>query len=77
MRCLAVAYLPAGRDRPCPRRRRHREIGRDALAQTSLLDRLVDVVLISAVRAWLAEHPTDTPGWITATRDPAVAGALS
>jgi AraC-like DNA-binding protein len=72
----SVAHLPAGRIDASLIDVLTRELDREALAQTSLLDRLVDVVLITAVRAWLAEHPTDTPGWITASRDPAVAVAL-
>jgi len=72
----ALAFLPAGRIDPGLLGVMTAELDRDALAQTSLLDRLVDVILISAVRAWLDEHPTDTPGWISATRDPAVAAAL-
>lgn len=71
-----IAHLPTGRLDPGLIELVTRELGRDALAQTSLLDRLVDVVLISSVRAWLADHPTDTPGWISASRDPAVAAAL-
>jgi AraC-like DNA-binding protein len=72
----AVAFVPAGNIDSGLVEVVTAELGRDSLAQTSLLDRLVDVILISAVRAWLAQHPTDTPGWITATRDPAVGTAL-
>jgi AraC-like DNA-binding protein len=71
-----VAHLPAGRIDPGLVELVTREVGRDAVAQTSLLDRLVDVLLITAVRSWLSEHPTDTPGWISARHDPAVACAL-
>jgi len=72
----AVAFVPAGNIDSGLVEVVTAELRRDSLAQTSLLDRLVDVILISAVRAWLAQHPTDTPGWITATKDPAVGTAL-
>jgi len=53
-----------------------REIAIDGVAQSSLLDRLMDVLLITAVRSWLETHPQRTPGWISGSCDPAVGGAL-
>ncbi|RIJ76751.1 AraC family transcriptional regulator [Nakamurella silvestris] len=47
------------------------------IAQSSLLDRLMDALLISSVRAWLSAHPECTPGWINGSRDPVVGTALS
>ncbi len=43
------------------------------------LDRLLDLVLIHILRAWLAAaEPADLrPSWLTALRDPTIAGALT
>lgn len=52
------------------------ELTADQVGQSTVVDRLVDVVLVAAVRAWLADHPDDAPGWLSAPRDPVVHGAL-
>lgn len=53
-----------------------RELDVGALAQGTVLDRLSDVVLVSAIRAWVARQDSDAPSWALGTRDPAVAAAL-
>ncbi|GAB3617060.1 AraC family transcriptional regulator [Okibacterium endophyticum] len=73
----AVVHIPAGQIEQSLIDLLVREVTADAIAQTTLVDRLVDAVLISAVRWWVTTHPSKTPGWISATRDSAVAGALS
>jgi AraC-like DNA-binding protein len=45
-------------------------------AQTSTA-RLIDLLLISAVRSWLEHAPDDGPSWLTALRDPMIGRALS
>jgi AraC-like DNA-binding protein len=52
-----------------------REIALDAPGQGSLLDRLLDVVLVSAIRSYATEAPGPSGSWLT-TRDPLVTAAL-
>lgn len=52
-----------------------REVQREGIAQASVLDRLLDLLLIGAVRTWTSEMP-DGYGWMTAERDPAVQQAM-
>jgi AraC-like DNA-binding protein len=49
----------------------------EAPGQGALLDRLLDVVLISTLRTWFAGRQDDAPGWFRAQHDPAVGQALS
>ncbi len=49
----------------------------DAPGQRALLDRLLDVLLISALRTWFAGRQDEAPGWFRAQHDPAVGRALS
>lgn len=49
----------------------------EAPGQRVLLDRLLDVLLISALRTWFAGCRDDAPGWFRAQHDPAVSQALS
>lgn len=51
------------------------EITRDAPGQGTLLDRLLDVLLIDTVRAHVAEAGDQRPSWLSAT-DPIVIAAL-
>lgn len=52
------------------------EAGQSGVAQSSVLDRLLDVLLISVVRAWSATVPEEEPNWLAAGRDPQVRDAL-
>lgn len=52
------------------------EIVRDAPGQAVVLDRLLDLVLVSAVRAWCARPGADVPPWFRAHGDPVVGRAL-
>jgi AraC-like DNA-binding protein len=52
------------------------EMGRDELGQEVFLDRLLDLVLIGAVRAWFAGDPSRAPSWHRAAGDPVVGPAL-
>jgi AraC-like DNA-binding protein len=52
------------------------EMARDAPGQEAVLDRLLDVALVSALRAWAARPGTGVPGWYLAHGDPVVGPAL-
>ena len=52
-----------------------RELSADGLGQSAVIDRLIDVVTISAIRAWAAAHPVRAP-WLSGTVDPVVDAAL-
>jgi AraC-like DNA-binding protein len=53
------------------------EVDRDAPGQDVVLDRLLDLVLITALRTWLARPEAHPPGWYTAQDDPIVGAALT
>lgn len=48
----------------------------DAPGQAAVLDRLLDVLLISALRTWLASRADEAPGWYRAQGDPVVSVVL-
>lgn len=52
------------------------EVGRDALGQASVLDRLLDVVLISVVRSWSDQAGAGGPVLLATGHDPVVAAAI-
>lgn len=52
------------------------EIARDEPGQDAVLHRLLDLVLILALRAWCAMPETALPGWCRALADPVVSDAL-
>jgi AraC-like DNA-binding protein len=52
------------------------EVARDEPGQQVLLDRLLDLALIAALRAWFARPGADAPGWYRAHGDPLVGPAL-
>lgn len=52
------------------------EITRDAPGQRAVLDRLLDLVLVSALRTWLAGAGERAPAWYRARTDPVVGEAL-
>jgi AraC-like DNA-binding protein len=54
-----------------------REVDRDAPGQDVVLDRLIDLVPIDAVRTWLARPDAHPPRWYTAQDDPIVGAALT
>jgi transcriptional regulator GlxA family with amidase domain len=53
------------------------EVDRDAPGQEVVLDRLLDLVLITALRTWLARPEARPPRWYTAQDDPIVGTALT
>jgi AraC-like DNA-binding protein len=52
------------------------EMGREEIGQASLLDRLLDALVVSAVRQWALSEGEAAPAWLDAASDPAVATAL-
>jgi len=52
------------------------EVGRDEPGQEAVLDRLLDLLAIAALRAWFALRHTAAPGWYRARTDPVVGPAL-
>lgn len=52
------------------------EMGRDDLGQDAVLDRLLDLLLVNAVRAYLARATDEAPGWFRAHGDPVVGQAV-
>ncbi|ONI79635.1 AraC family transcriptional regulator [Actinosynnema sp. ALI-1.44] len=52
------------------------EIAKDEPAQAVVLDRLLDLVLITVLRAWFAREDAETPPWYRAHGDPVVGAAL-
>ncbi len=49
----------------------------EAPGQRVLLDRLLDALLIAALRTWFAAQQAEAPGWFRAQQDPAVARVLT
>ena len=52
------------------------EIQRDAPGQQSVLDRWLDLALITTLRAWFARPDSHAPGWYQAQTDPVAGTAL-
>ncbi len=52
------------------------EIVRDDPAQEVVLDRLLDLLTVAALRAWFARPEAQAPGWYRAQGDPVVGRAL-
>lgn len=52
------------------------EIVKDEPGQTAVLDRLFDLLLVAALRAWLARQHGGQTGWYTAQNDPVVGPVL-
>lgn len=53
-----------------------REVGRDEPGQEAVLDRLLDLLVISVLREWFARPDADAPAWYRAWSDPVVGTAL-
>lgn len=52
------------------------EVVRDAPGQAAVLDRLLDLLLTSVLRAWFARQSTEEPAWWRSQGDPIVERAL-
>lgn len=53
------------------------ELATDQLGRSAILDRYVDLVLLSGVRAWFARPDADPPRWWVAQDDPVVGRVLA
>lgn len=53
------------------------EIADNSPGQESMLDRLLDLLLIAAARSWFVRSDTETPGWYAAYSDPLIGRVLS
>lgn len=53
------------------------EVVRDEPGQQTVLDRLLDLVLVGVLRCWFARPEATVPGWYRAHADPVVGPALS
>lgn len=54
----------------------HVELGREGPGQEVVLDRLLDLVLIEAIRTWFARPDAQAPQWWVASDDPVVGPAV-
>lgn len=52
------------------------EVVHDAPGQQAMLDRLLDLLLVSTLRRWFGDHLDDAPPWFRAAGDPIVGAAL-
>jgi AraC-like DNA-binding protein len=52
------------------------EIGRDAPGQQVVLDRLLDLLLVTALRSWFSKPEAEAPAWFGAQHDPVVGPAV-
>jgi transcriptional regulator GlxA family with amidase domain len=46
------------------------------MGSETIITRLIDVMLVEAVRAWLKDQPEGSAGWLGALRDPSIGTAL-
>ncbi len=52
------------------------EVGRDAAGQEVVLDRLLDLLLVTAVRAWFDRPGAEAPRWFRGRADPVIGDTL-
>jgi AraC-like DNA-binding protein len=71
----AVLIRPAGADNPLIPLLAG-EIVRDEPGQELVLDRVLDLLLVTILRAWLGDPGTGAPAWYRAQHDPVVGAAL-
>ncbi|MGO2721814.1 cupin domain-containing protein [Brachybacterium tyrofermentans] len=72
-----VLVVPRAQQRSRALELLEREIGSCEPGQQAVLDRLLDIVLIGALRDWFALPGTTAPAWYEAAADPVVGPALS
>ncbi|MDT3441032.1 MULTISPECIES: AraC family transcriptional regulator [unclassified Pseudofrankia] len=72
----AVLVVPAGDSPALSMEMVAEEIARDRPGQQMVLDRLLDLMLVSALRSWFADPDADAPAWCRALDDPVVGAAL-
>ena len=72
----SVAVIPSGQVDEALLHLLRDEISVDAPGQGSAVDRLLDVLLVHALRGWAREHPEAASGWLAVGRDSLVSDAL-
>lgn len=73
----AVTVVPAGAGTRGPLDLLSAEAERDDPGQDAVLNRLLDLVLVVALRSWGAAGEPDLPAWLGAVGDPAIGEALT
>src|SRR5215831_8753719 len=53
-----------------------RETRDPGLGSETIIARLIDVIFVEAIRAWLKDQPQGAAGWLGALRDPSIGAAL-
>jgi AraC-like DNA-binding protein len=53
-----------------------RETREPSMGSETIITRLIDVMFVEAVRAWLKDQPEGSAGWLGALRDPSIGTAL-
>jgi len=53
-----------------------KETREPGIGSETITTRLIDVIFVEAVRAWLKDQPQGAAGWLGALRDPSIGGAL-
>ncbi|MFF5979243.1 AraC family transcriptional regulator [Streptomyces olindensis] len=77
VRALPPVLVVPGEDSPHPAVRLvAQEITRERPGQQLVLDRLLDLMLVSALRGWFDDPDADAPAWCRALDDPVVGAAL-
>lgn len=71
-----IARLPAAPEGCPPLDMIQREIGRDAPGRQVVLDRLLDLLLVTSMRDWFELPHAHAPAWYRAYQDPVVGRAL-
>lgn len=72
-----VTHVPAGPRTRGPLELLSEEAERDEPGQDAVLNRLLDLVLVLALRSWGANTETELPTWLGAIADPAIGAALA
>ncbi len=72
-----VAVVPAGQVGPSLMGFLEGEITTEAPGQGSVIDRLLDVLLVHSIRAWARLHPETARGWLAGGTDALIAKALT
>ena len=54
-----------------------REVASSGIGTATVTNRLVDALFVYILRAWLADQPAGSAGWLGALRDPVIGRALS
>jgi AraC-like DNA-binding protein len=54
----------------------HKETREPSIGSETITTRLIDVMFVEAIRAWLKDQPEGSGGWLGALRDPSIGAAL-